>query len=318
MTPPQVSVIMPVFNTGAYLREAAASVLEQQALPGQPLPAFELVLVDDGSTDPATLEILHGLQDRPGVRLLRNARSKGAAGARNTGIEAAAGEWISFLDSDDLLFPHALARRWQVACAQPEASWIAARFKLLRPAAGADGQLRFDSASTLLGMPAPAEPPPVRRLDRPVAGFAAECMVGIMSVLIRRDLIRAKGMFDERLPRSEDYYLWFQCARDHDLWLLDEEVAWYRIHSASLTHGDAPRFLHEERMLEIMLADRDWQPHRKLLLQRLDLVLQDHCYFYRGRRRFAQARACAVHWLSRRPLHPAAWKELIASGLRRS
>lgn len=308
---------MPVFNTGAYLRDAVASVLGQRPLDGQALPAFELLLVDDGSTDPATLEILESFASHPAVRLLRNARSKGAAGARNTGIEAAAGEWISFLDSDDLLFPYALARRWQVVSTQPEAAWIAARFKLLRPAAGADGQLRFASAGELLAMPAPAAPTTVRRLALPVAEFAAECMVGIMSVLIRRDLVRAKGMFDERLPRSEDYHLWFKCARDHDLWLLEEDVAWYRIHSASLTHGDAPRFLHEERMLGMMLADQQWRPHRELLLKRLDLVLQDHCYFYRGRQRFGLARACAMHWLRRRPLHAPAWKELIASSLRR-
>ncbi len=314
---PLVSVIMPVFNTGAYLCEAVASVLGQQAFHGQALPPFELLLVDDGSTDPATLDILDSLNGQPGVRLMRNGRSKGAAGARNTGIEAAGGAWITFLDSDDLLFPYALARRWQVACAQPEAAWIAARFKLLRPTPAGDGQPGFDSAITLLDMPAPTGPPPVRRLEIPVAGFAAECMVGIMSVLIRRDLVRAKGMFDERLPRSEDYHLWFQCARDHDLWLLEEEVAWYRIHAASLTHGDAPRFLHEERMLGMMLADRQWQPHRQLLLKRLDLVMQDHCYFYRGRQRFGQARACAMHWLSQRPLHPPAWKEFIASSLGR-
>ncbi|WP_395403780.1 glycosyltransferase family 2 protein [Pseudoduganella sp. UC29_106] len=313
MTAPLVSVIMPVFNTGAYLREAVASVLNQRDLAGQAVPPFELIIVDDGSTDPVTLDILNSFSHVPNLRMLRNARGKGAAGARNTGIEAAAGQWISFLDSDDLLFPYALARRWQVACEHPDAAWIAARFRLLRPA---PDQGTFESAAALLDMAPPAGPPKMRRLPLPVAAFAAECMVGIMSVLIRRDLVIAQGMFDERLPRSEDYYLWFQCAREHDLWLLEEDVAWYRIHTASLTHGDAPRFLHEERMLELMLGDHAWQPHRRLLVQRLDVVMQDHCYFYRSRRRFQRSLGCALYWLRRRPVHAAAWKELLASGLR--
>lgn len=318
MDSPVISVIIPVFNTGPYLLEAVASVLQQRALPGVPLPPLEVVVVDDQSTDAVTLTILAQLaQQAPNVRVLRNSRAKGAAGARNTGINHALGHWIGFLDSDDIWFPYALALRWQVVLAEPDARWIAARFELLRPLASADSTAQFAQGAALLAAhSAPPAVEPVRRLERPVAAFTQECMVGIMTVLIRRDLLQAKGQFHEGLPRSEDYHLWLRCALDTDLWLVPVPIAYYRIHAASLTHGDAPRFLHEERMLQMLLQGPEWQPHALLLLRRFDMVMQDHCYFYRSRRRFERSLGYAWHWVRHRPLRLGAWKQLLASGLR--
>lgn len=312
MSQPAVSVVIPVFNAGVFLREAVLSVLGQQALDGQPLPVFEVVVVDDRSTDPATREVLAEVGAWPMVSVLRNHHSKGAAGARNTGIEAARGEWIAFLDADDIWFPHSLAQRWQVQRQHPEAHWIAGKISLLR--AGADG---FAPLADLTAA-CPASPPPaaVQRLRRPVAELARDCIVIPTTTLIRQRLLVAKGLFDERLRRAEDYHLWFRCALDNDLWMVTEEVAYYRIHPASLTHGDAPRFLLEDNMLLMLMNMPAWRSYRALLVGRLDMVMQDHCYFYRGRRRYAAALRCAARWIRLRPFHPAAWKELLASGLR--
>lgn len=103
---PMISIIMPVFNTGAYLIEAINSVLNQQPVSGCELPSFELLIVDDQSIDQETIEILDGaslLDTR--IQVFKNQRKKGAAGARNTGIMNARGKWIGFLDSDDIWFP---------------------------------------------------------------------------------------------------------------------------------------------------------------------------------------------------------------------
>ncbi|CAN7659189.1 glycosyltransferase [Pseudoduganella sp. LjRoot289] len=318
MQKPVLSVIMPVFNTGHFLSEAVYSVLAQQALPGFDLPDFELIVVDDHSTDSVTLAILAEIDADPRVRVLGNTRSKGAAGARNTGIDGARGDWIGFLDSDDVWFPNALALRWQIISQQPAARWVGARFQLLRPRANQAGSSGYDDVQTLMATAAvPAAPPAARCLSRPVAEFADSCMVGIMTVMIRKDLLTSKGCFNEDLPRSEDYHLWFQCALDNDLWLLPAEIAYYRIHAASLTHGDAPRLLHEDRMLDLLMRSPGWLVHRSLLLARYDVVMQEHCYFYRGRGRHGSAARSAWRWLRRRPLAVPAWKELLASALRR-
>lgn len=318
---PEVSIIMPVFNGGAYLLDAVRSLRRQLPLPGLALPALEIVVVDDGSDDGPTLAALAIVATWPHVVILHNGRSKGPAGARNTGLHAARGAWVAFLDADDLWLPYALAQRWHVAATQAGASWVAGSYRLLR--AQADG-----SFASLAQLAAHADPErdgrqaldatrTVRRLRRPVPALAAECFVIPSTVLMRRALLLAKGGFDERLRRAEDYHLWLQCALDNDLWLLPAPVAYYRIHPASLTHGDAPRFLHEDRMLWLLLGSAAWQPHRPLLMARYDLVMQDHCWFYRGRQRHGQALRCALQWVERRPWHGAAWRELLASGLRR-
>jgi glycosyltransferase involved in cell wall biosynthesis len=311
-----VSIIMPVFNTGAYLEDAIASVLDQHADGAVALPDVELILVDDNSSDPATLAILDRAADDPRMRVMRNARSKGAAGARNTGIDAARGEWIGFLDSDDLWFPDSLALRWRTVLDHPEAKWVGAGFRLLKPSADASGEPAFDTAASLLGKVERQQAPAVERLERPVARFGEQCFIGIMTVLIKRDLIVQKGMFSEQLQRSEDYHLWFKCAFDQDLWLVKADVAFYRIHGASLTHGNAPRHLHEDEMIDELLHRREGRSYSDLLLRRLDFVMQDHCYFYRGQKTYSAALRTAVRWIRRRPFQLSAWKELLACSLK--
>ena len=316
MSLPAVSVVIPVFNTGAFLREAVQSVLKQQPLAEQQLPVFEVVVVDDHSTDAATASVLSEIASWPSVRVLRNYHPKGAAGSRNTGIETACGAWIAFLDADDIWFPYALAQRWLVQRLHPEANWIAGKFRLLRP--GADGFTPLLPLLSACAPPAEAElqAQAVLRMRRPVADLARECIVIPTTTLIRRRLLVPKGLFDERLRRAEDYHLWFRCALDNDLWMVPDEVAYYRIHPASLTHGDAPRFLLEDSMLLMLLKMPACQTYRRLLVARLDMVMQDHCYFYRGRRRYVAALRCAVRWIRLRPFQPAAWKELLASSMR--
>ncbi|HZY67113.1 MAG TPA: rhamnan synthesis F family protein, partial [Devosia sp.] len=103
--PPTVTVIVPVFNGGQWLIPALQSVVGQDS----PGCKIELIVVDNGSTDGSldelrTFELLH----RPGVRLL-HAKRKGAGSARNVGLDAATGEFVMFLDADDLLTTNAVA-----------------------------------------------------------------------------------------------------------------------------------------------------------------------------------------------------------------
>lgn len=315
---PKVSIIMPVFNTGKYLTEAIQSVMQQAPMVGCAVPNFELVVVDDHSTDPATLDILQRISHAdPRISVLKNQRAKGAAGARNTGILHSRGEWIGFLDSDDILTPQSLATRWQAISNNSDIEWIGARFKLLKPTVDALGVSTFDTAQELNASLPPIQlPVAVKRLPKPVEEFSKSCMIGIMTTLIKRDLITSKNLFNENLRRAEDYHLWFQCAFQHDLWILDADIAYYRIHSASLTHGDAPKLLFEDAMIELLLKDPQGMAHKDLLLKRFDLVMQDNCYFYRGKRQFGTALRNTLQWLTKRPGNPAAWKELLACCLR--
>jgi glycosyltransferase involved in cell wall biosynthesis len=314
-----ISIVMPVFDTGVLLEQAIVSVLSQQPLDGAALPTFELLVVDDHSTDPTTLEIIEACAARdPRVRALRNARSKGVAGARNTGIVAGRGRWIGFLDSDDWWLPHALAVRWRFIAAHPQARWVAAHFLLHTEARGVQHDPLSQRSPTLYSLVrADHERGLPTRLAQPVDLFSKHCAVGIHTVLVAKALIEVKGLFDESLRRSEDYRLWLQCAVNEDLWYLPDDIAVYRLRPGSLTRSDAPAYLHEDRMLQGLIDRNEFAPHRALLRRRIDFVLQDHCYFYRNQRRYREAAAWACRWIATSPLRPAAWKELAAAVLHR-
>ena len=101
-TCPEVSVVVPVYNKAPYLAACLESVLAQT------LPSLELICVDDGSTD-GSREILDRFAERdPRVKVICHDRNRGAAAARNLGLDAANGEFVQFTDADDLLDPDAL------------------------------------------------------------------------------------------------------------------------------------------------------------------------------------------------------------------
>jgi len=97
---PKVSVILPVYNVECYIQQTVQSVLEQT------FPDFELLIIDDGSPD-RSIELCRAMQDDR-IHIITQA-NRGLAGARNTGIRHAAGEYLAFLDSDDLWVPTKLA-----------------------------------------------------------------------------------------------------------------------------------------------------------------------------------------------------------------
>lgn len=119
---PRFSVIVPVYNVQNYLCACVKSVVEQQG------PAdWECILVDDGSTDRSGAMCLALAEECPGVRVIRQ-QNKGLAGARNTGIAAAKGEWLLFLDSDDC-WPGGMLQQLRAALDRnPGYDWYAGRY----------------------------------------------------------------------------------------------------------------------------------------------------------------------------------------------
>src|SRR5689334_1977134 len=105
-TIPTVSVVIPCFNDGQYLSHALQSVCAQT------LPPFEILVIDDGSTDPRTVKLLQGL-DLPVVRVIHQ-ENRGLAAARNVGIRNARGKYVYFLDADDVIGPACLATLTQL------------------------------------------------------------------------------------------------------------------------------------------------------------------------------------------------------------
>lgn len=113
--PPRVSVVMPVFNRAGLVGQAVASVLAQT------YPHWELLVVDDGSTDDTLAQLQALAKGEPRIRLLPHGSNRGHAAARNTGLAAASGDWIAYLDSDNTWAPDYLAAMVGAVALQPDA-----------------------------------------------------------------------------------------------------------------------------------------------------------------------------------------------------
>jgi glycosyltransferase involved in cell wall biosynthesis len=114
---PKLSIIMATYNRAHTLTRAIDSVLRQD------YPNWELIIVDDGSTD-NTAEVLAQYQDEPRIRVVRHSENRGVTAAKNTGLDSISGEWFTFLDSDDELTPDALSTMIGVLEMDPEINAI--------------------------------------------------------------------------------------------------------------------------------------------------------------------------------------------------
>lgn len=193
--PPRISVIIPVHNRPAFVREAVDSVL------GQAFRDFELIVVDDGSTD-ETPDVLAEYKGR--IRRIRQANA-GVSAARNTGVRAARGDLIAFLDSDDLWLRGKLevqaaffdAHPFALIC-QTEETWV-------RNGRRVNPKVRH------------------KKPDGYIFERSLElCLVSPSAVMMRRKLFDRVGLFDESLPACEDYDLWLRVGRWFPVHLIDD------------------------------------------------------------------------------------------------
>lgn len=204
-----VSVIIPAYNQGHYLDKAIQSVLDQT------YQNFEIIVVDDGSTD-NTADVAQSFSD-PRIRYIYQENS-GLSAARNTGIHRATGEYISFLDSDDLFLPEKLELLVSKLEDAPELGLVAGQAILIDE----NGQ----SLGEVFNKKLPKDP--TRLL------LANPLHVG--SVMLRREWQETAGFFDETLRSYEDWDMWLRLARAGcRMGWVDRPVSQYRFHQAQMT-----------------------------------------------------------------------------------
>ncbi len=195
-----ISVIIPVFNRRRDALRAIASVRAQT------LPADEIVIIDDASSDDSVAAI-EALND-PGIRILRHDRNRGASAARNTGIEAATGGWIAFLDSDDEWVPEKLARQMAQMTAAPAGT-----------VAGVTGYVIRDYRT--------GEERDFRPTERDVGldALVWGCPLGVGSTLLaRKEVFAEVGLLDPDLPRLEDWEWLMRYLPAHPLAVLPDPL----------------------------------------------------------------------------------------------
>jgi glycosyltransferase involved in cell wall biosynthesis len=210
---PTFSIITPVFNAGGYLERTVRAAL------GQTFSDFELILVDDGSTDGAVDQL--GRLEDPRLRVVRQS-NEGAPAACNTGFEMAHGSYIALLDHDDLWAPDKLSRHLRTFSDHPEIDLTFTWSSFI----GAD--------DADLGLP--------QRRWRGCVTFEQLLVDNVFgcssSVAIRRRAIEEVGAFDRALPMMYDLDLYLRILRSRPASALaiPEVLAFYRRHPAQMSH----------------------------------------------------------------------------------
>lgn len=213
---PLFSVVIAAFNASATIEAAVASALAQSE------PDFEVVVIDDGSDDD-TGELVAQFSD-PRVRLLTQ-ENRGAAAARNAGIAAARGDYVAFLDSDDLWLPRYLELARDAVRGVPD---VGLAYTDAYAFDNLTGRVRRQSAMHWMRPPIP---PPTGSGE-----FLAELIkrnfVYNSTTVPRRVLVEVGG-FAERWRTSEDYHLWLKIIlRGHRAVRIPGQQALYRMHPA--------------------------------------------------------------------------------------
>lgn len=232
------SIVCPVYNSRAWVQRTLESVL---ALEVQPL---ELLIIDDGSSDGTPEFIGSFLKSRTPrftFSILRH-EHRGPGAARNVGIRAACGEWIAFLDSDDIWFPQKLAKVQKTISRYPDANFICHHEEMLNR----DGSRELLAYAQHYN---DSRPLPAQLYQRNLFSTSA--------VTCKRELLLAHGLFDETLMSAQDYELWLRLSPQLRVRFIAETLGQYVERQGNITTGNWRRRMKNE----LTIAGR----HRQLV-----------------------------------------------------
>ncbi|MDZ7288509.1 MAG: glycosyltransferase [candidate division KSB1 bacterium] len=219
---PKVSVIIPLYNAAPYIAACLESILAQT------FKDFEIVVADDGSTD-ASIDIVKKYQQLHSDKIVVCAHpdhaNRGITATRNLAIRHARGEYLAFIDNDDLWLPEKLTRQVEILDHFPEIVLVYAKIGFIdarNNSITVDGNQEFGSGT-------PHRPASIFRrllLKNPIPS---------VTVLARKSSVENVGAFDETMRYNEDRLVWSKMAVDHPVFFIPEKLALYRVHETNFS-----------------------------------------------------------------------------------
>jgi glycosyltransferase involved in cell wall biosynthesis len=201
-TNPMISVIIPAYNRAQVIAEALQSVLDQTCTD------YEIIVVDDGSTD-ETAEVIRGFTDR--VRYVYQ-ENRGSAAARNRGLQEARGDYIAFLDSDDLFTPEKLQKQVEYLQHNPHIGMVYSAYSNID-----DNHNELDIV-------------PAQHAGHIYRQLIFQCKIATPTVMIRRQVVETVGEFDINLPMAQDVDYWIRIARHYEIGAINAPLTCVRLH----------------------------------------------------------------------------------------
>jgi glycosyltransferase involved in cell wall biosynthesis len=304
MNQPVVSVLMAVYNTDRYLAQAVESILNQT------FRDFELLIIDDGSSDHSLAILQHYATQDDRIRLTHR-ENRGIPQTRNELLAQAKGEFLAVIDSDDIAHPDRLALQVAYLQQYPAVVWVGGAFELID-----------ERGYRLTCLPLP-------ETDAEIRDLLAHGNMGFLhpTAMMRRDAVAQLGGYDETLPLAEDLDLWLRLSQVGQLGNLPLPVVQYRIHPASICdrHREAPpaalqtvldRAWHQGILTKPIQAITvcGWRPGTDPQSQ-YDFLLKYGWWAFNYRQRKA-----ALHYglraIAFKPLFPDSWKLLICAAIK--
>jgi glycosyltransferase involved in cell wall biosynthesis len=272
---PLVSVIIPTYNSAAFLPQAVESVIRQT------YDNFEIIVVDDGSTDD-TEAVLTPYRDV--IRYFKKVNG-GPSAARNLGIAQAQGELIAFQDADDLWLPDKLQLQTDHFRENPQLGVVFT------------GSERFDESGLLDSN--------IRKGYRVPTGMIfdrllTEHFIAMPSVMVRRSCFAEVGLFEESLIGNEDFNLYLRLARKYAFGFINRVLVRIRVHKNNLS-DNLDRMCEDEikNLEKIAQMFPDAQIPRRRLAAR---IYARFGRYYFSQQRFAEARSCFLKAFRLSPL----------------
>jgi glycosyltransferase involved in cell wall biosynthesis len=217
MQDPLVSVIMPAYNVAKTIAESIDSVLRQS------YKNYELIVIDDGSSDNTAEIVLTFKQKDSRLMLINLSKNGGLSNARNEGCRIARGEYIAFLDSDDLWLPEKLRKQIDFHLSNPDIHISHADYHFFDTAGIHKRPLKY-----LIDL----------KKDKEGYIYPQICYkntIGVLTVMLRKDLLNDVGLFDTSLKTMEDQDLWVRIGKKKKFGYINEALAHYRLSESGIS-----------------------------------------------------------------------------------
>ena len=256
---PMISVVMPVFNGAKYLRHALGSISSQGPCSGE----LEIIVAEDGSSDESPGILREASASLP-LTVIEGAHQGNWVASTNRALQKASGDYVCFLHQDDAFMPTRLETLMGVAAAFPDADVFAHPVRFIDGDGRSCGTWTFPSrrlrhrAVDWFSQPTTIEHnkmPVDRRF--PPSGWFPQLLVqnnlAVPGIMFRRTLLDSVGFLDESLRYTADWDFWLRIAARHDLVLLPDRLAEYRIHREAQTVSFAEKQTEYAANLQIVL-----------------------------------------------------------------
>ncbi|MFD3396210.1 glycosyltransferase family 2 protein [Alteromonas macleodii] len=281
-----VSVVIPCFNNRSTIGDAIQSVIDQT------FPVHEIIVVDDGSTDNS----VNFLPQRfPMVKLIKQP-NMGVSKARNVGIQRATGEWVAFLDADDVWLPEKLGHQFE---------------KL-------EGRKWSHTNSFYFGYNQSGD---TKRSDlSPLEGgdifeaLLTENFLGTSTILIKRELLLKVGGFDENIRALEDWKLWLDIAADNPISYIAKPLVKYRVTPGSTSRNARAVYPYHRQLISYALSKAKGKQARLSTLKREALSKSNLIcsYIAEDSQDYNYAITCAVRSLYFQPMKISLYKRFLS------